>query len=463
MSQDLVVVGGGITGLCLGHEVERLAGRSKLDWSLLESGSRVGGLIGSSRESGFLLEWGANGFLDDSPPTLELVRQLDLEARLVRARNSAARRYVYRRGRLRLVPTSPLQLPTSRILSPPGKLRLLLEPIVRAARDDSPESVHAFASRRLGREAADILVDAMVSGVFAGDSRRLELQSTFPTLSRMEREHGSLLRGMLARARAGGAGGGARRAARLTSLDDGLQVLIDALAQTLASRVRLRTTVERISDRGGRGYRVHLKEGAPIDCRAVVLACPSPHAASIAREMDATLAETLEQIPAGGLAVVHLGFRKDALGTPPDGFGFLVPRSQGPRILGALFPSNTFEGRAPDSSLLMTIMIGGAQDPDAVRMPDDKLLQIVRDDLRTIMQIHAGPSIARIVRWERGIPQYVIGHRSKRETIAARLRAFPGLWIVGNSIGGVSINDCVRAAKETAGELACYLARAANA
>jgi oxygen-dependent protoporphyrinogen oxidase len=160
--------------------------------------------------------------------------------------------------------------------------------------------------------------------------------------------------------------------------------------------------------------------------------------------------------------VVHLGFRTDTLGTPPDGFGFLVPRGQGPRILGALIPSNTFDGRAPDSSLLMTIMIGGAQDPQAVQLPDDKLLQIVRNDLKNILDVHAGPSISRIVRWERGIPQYVIGHRDRQRAITDRLGAFPGLWIAGNSIGGVSINDCVKAACETAGELSHYLTNTAR-
>jgi oxygen-dependent protoporphyrinogen oxidase len=447
---SVVVVGGGVAGLAASHAIEERARRLGFDLELqcLEATDRPGGNIRTTREKGFLCEWGATGFLDNAPETLALARRLGLEARLVRAHAAAARRFILRKGKLREVPLGPGAFLTSRVLSPWGKLRLLLEPLAPARRDRGTESIHAFASRRIGRAAADVLVDAMVSGVFGGDARRLELETTFPKMRRMESEHGSLFRAMLAgrkraRATGGAAGGPAGPGGTLTSFRDGLQELIDALALALGPGLRLETPVTRLSTLGDRGFRVHLREGAPLDVDAVVLACPAWCAAPLVETMDGELAGALADIPSAPLAVVHVGYRRDAVGPQPDGFGFLVPRGEGPRILGALWPTCMFDGRAPEGSSLTTVMVGGAHDPALAALPEADLLRLVREDLAATLGIHANPYFERIIRHPRGIPQYTLGHRERLEAVERRLAALPGLWITGNSLRGVSVNACV--------------------
>lgn len=465
-TRRIVVVGAGVTGLTLGYELIERAERQDLDVELLclEAAGRAGGNIRTTREGDFLLEWGATGFLDNAPASVSLIRRLGLEDRCVKACSAAARRFVLRKGKLREVPLGPLSFLTSGVLSLPGKLRLLCEPFVPQAADPQrDESVYEFASRRIGREAAGILVNAMIGGIYAGDDRELSLQATLPRMREMESQHGSLFRAMLARRRqakvAGTAAAGpAGPGGTLTSFRGGLQELIDSLATAVGPRLHLSSPVDRLSDLGDRGFRVHLREGAPVDADAVILACPSWICADIVRSMDHELSETLAAIPSAPLAVVHVAYRRDALGPQPEGFGFLVPRGSGRRILGALWPSNLFEGRAPEGSLLFTVMLGGATDPHAVRLSDDKLLEIVREDLRAILGILPGPYFARVLRHPRGIPQYTLGHPARLETIDRRLRDFPGLWLVGNSLRGISINACVAEAGPVADAVLNHLA-----
>jgi len=461
----VVVVGGGVSGLTVAYEIlersQRLAER--VDVLCLEAGDRAGGNIRSERVDGFLCEAGPTGFLDNAPATVTLARRLGLAERIVRARPEAANRYIYRAGALRKVPLDPLSFVRSGILSPRGKLRLLGEPLARRSQKDD-ESVHEFAARRIGTEAASVLVDAMVSGVYAGDSRQLSLAATFPKMHRMERDHGSLFRAMLAkrkRARAEGSddgGGPAGPGGVLTSFRDGLEELTRALADSLGDRLRLGTPVEQVSSMGWRGIRVLPAHGAPIDADAVVLCCPAWRAAPIVRSLDASLHEAIDAIPSAPLAVVHTGFRTLALGGQPAGFGFLVPRGQGPRILGSLWITQIFDGRATDGASLFTSMVGGAHDPEAADLADDKLLSVVLGDLGRVMGITVRPYFTRVVRWPRGIPQYVLGHPQRLRTIEERVRRYPGLFIAGNSYHGISVNACVEEAPRVAEAVLEHLA-----
>jgi oxygen-dependent protoporphyrinogen oxidase len=342
------------------------------------------------------------------------------------------------------------------VLSPLGKLRLLLEPCVGTRKDPRTESVFDFAARRLGGQAAAVLVDAMVGGVFAGNARELELETTFPQMRSMETEYGSLFRAMLARRKKSKTSGGGP-AGRLTSFRDGLQELIDRLARVLGPRLRLTTPVARVSDLGRRGFRVHLHEGPPLDVDAVVLACPAWETTRLVCEMDPELAAALDAVPAAAVSVIHLGYRRGAIGDQPEGFGFLVPRGQGPRILGALWPSCIFDGRAPDGSVLTTVMIGGAHDPQAASLTDGELLGLAREDLQRTVGIHADPYFTRIIRHPRGIPQYTLGHRDRLRIVEDRLTGRSGLWLTGNSLRGISINDCVRDATRVAEAAVSYL------
>jgi len=463
---SIAVIGGGIAGLTTAYEILERSQRQErgVDVLCLEASDRPGGNIRSTREDGFLYEWAANGFLDNAPATVTLVRRLGLEDRVLKAQEAAEKRFIFRKGRLREVPMTPPAFLTSGILSLPGKLRLMLEPVIPSRRSDAEESVFDFASRRIGPEAASVLVDAMVSGIYAGNVKRLSLEGTFPKMRAMERDHGTLFRAMLAKrkeAAASGktAGGPSGPGGRLTSFKDGLQELVDTLGRAVGPNLKLSTPVTRLSSMGLRGFRINPREGKPLDVDAVVLACPAWTAAGMVESVDRELSRTLGSIPSASLSVVHLGFRLKDLGRDLDGFGFLVPRGQGPRVLGVLWASSIFEQRAPDDSVLLTAMIGGAHDPGTLDLDDGSLLGVVRDDLRKTMGVAADPCFMRVVRHPRGIPQYDLGHMQRLATIDERLGDLPGLWLAGNSYRGIAINACVEEAPRIAESVLEYVNR----
>ena len=445
----IVVVGGGVSGLSVTFHLKGLMGHRPDPATVicLEAAQRPGGNICTSKEEGFVCEWGPNGFLDNEPATLDLVRALGIEDRLLPSNETAKKRFVFRGGRLHRLPSGPLSFLRSDLLSLRGRLRLLAEPLAPARHDDGDESVLDFASRRIGPEAASILVDAMVSGIWAGDVRKLSLDAAFPKMSRMEAEHGSLFRAMLSRRRRARAsrapsGGPAGPGGRLTSFKGGMNELIDALAAAIEPGLRLGVQVTRITRSGERGFRVHLSEGGPMDASVVVLACPAWSAATVVSSMDPEMSGSMKAIEPSPIAVVHLGYDPDDMVERPEGFGFLVPRGQGPRILGSLWTSSIFQGRAASGRILLTCMIGGAHDREITALSDPDLIAITREDLRTVMGITSTPRFVRVFRHRRGIPQYNLGHLDRVRLIKNRLDEHPGLLVCGNSYRGVSVNAC---------------------
>jgi protoporphyrinogen/coproporphyrinogen III oxidase len=460
----VAVVGGGITGLATALHLQDGAGRvaGGLEVVVLEGGSGPGGNIRTDGVDGFTIEAGPNGFLDNVPATLALVRRLGLEDRLQRADESAARRFLYRNGRLHLLPGGPGSFLRSPVLSVPGRLRVLAEPFARSRPEGVDESVYDFAARRIGPEAASVLVDAMVSGVFAGDVRSLSLQSAFPKMARMEAEHGSLVRamvaGMKARKAAGG-GGPAGPGGTLTSFRNGLDELVAGLADAVGVALRTESRVSAVArgEPGGRAWRVSVEGAEPVDADAVVVATPSPRAAPLLEGVDAQLGEAVAAIPTAGLAVVALGYRTAEIGAL-HGFGFLVPRGTGPRILGCLWDSSIFAGRAPEGHALLRVMIGGAHDPAAVAMDDGALLDVVLADLERTMGLRADPALVRVYRWPLGIAQYQVGHQARLDGIHERLEGAPGVWVAGSSFYGVAMNACFEKAPQQAAEIVDFLA-----
>ena len=450
--RTVAVVGGGIAGLSVAFELLERSQRlpNEIGVLCLEAADRPGGNLQTLLRDGFLCESGATGFLDNAPATLTLVRRLGLTERVVRAEPRAGRRFVFRGGRLRQVPTAPAAFLRSGILPLHAKLRVMAEPLIPARRDERDESIFDFAARRIGRRAAGLLVDAMVAGIYAGDVKALSLRATFPRMREMEAEHGSLFRAMRARRKQGG-GGPAGPGGRLTSFKTGMQELVAALGSRLGVALHLGTKVTGVSDLGRRGFRINRGEGPPLDVDAVVLACPAWSAADLVQEMDHGMAQAMSGIPSAALAVVHLGYREaELVEAPLDGFGFLVPRGQNLRILGTLWCSSIFPGRAPEGRVLLTTMVGGAHDPEAFALDDAELIRIVRRDLEQAMGISAEPLFSEIVRHRRGIPQYTLGHLERVSAVELRGERHPGLFVCGNSYRGISINACVEESSRVA-------------
>ena len=440
----IAVVGAGIAGLACAHRLATASSDS--DVVVLEAAGRAGGHLRTEHVDGFLCEWGPNGFLDNAPDTRALVDALGLSPEIVPSRDEARRRFIFRDGKLRLLPGSPGAFLTSDALSFGAKLRIAREPFA-AARPDRDETIHAFASRRLGREAADMLVDPMVSGIFAGDARQLSLRAAFPKMWELEEQHGGLFRALLARrrkVRESGAPVGSPLG-RLTSFARGIETLPSSLAARLGGRLRLATPVARLirGTNEGTPWMIALQSGETLVADDIVLAVPPPAASALLRPLDPALADTLAAIPLAPLVVVLLGFDTENPGRPLDGFGFLVPRGQGPRILGALWESSVYPGRAPAGHSLIRVMTGGAHDPSVVDLSDDELLGLVRADLRTTMGISREPGMVRVVRHRDAIPQYTVGHLDRLAEIDSALARLPGLHLTGHGYRGVGINAAI--------------------
>ena len=440
------VIGGGISGLACAHALARRYGDPQ-SVVLLEGSTRTGGVIHSVAADGYRIEWAANGFLDNAPHPLELGRDLGLDSELEPSSDAARQRVLYRDGRLHPLPSSPLAFLKSSVLSPAGRLRVALEPFAPKA-PPGDETIHHFAARRIGDEAARILVDAMVSGIFAGDSRNLSLESCLPLLHRLEAEHGGLIRGMVAKMRAAhhirSTGGHASTRAdagpggNLTSFRSGMESLPLALARTLA-RIEVATPAAGIEARPG-GYRVRTLTGETFESPVLVIAAPPWAAAELLGPLDTELGREVAAIPSAPIAVVATGFAARDLPRPLDGFGFLVPRGQGLRMLGSLWDSSIFRRRAPEGRVLLRTMIGGAHDPEIVRLSPAAILATVRSELQAVLGIEAEPDFVRVICHSHGIPQYVPGHGQRLARIEARLALHPGLELAGFGYRGVAVN-----------------------
>lgn len=440
----IVIAGGGIAGLSIAHEIRKLSPAA--DVTVLERRERPGGNIRTQRIDGYICEWGADGFLDNAPDTLRLVEEIGLTPRLLPSSDRARRRFIFRGGRLHEVPASPLAFLRSGLLSARGKGRLLLEPFARR-RQDEDETIYGFASRRIGHEAAAVMIDAMASGIFAGDVRALSLRACFPKMWQMETDHGGLFRALVAtRKRRRKGDGVGSPLGRLTSFQDGMSELPAALAASLGPAVQTGAPILSLKRIGAdRSYAVATRGGA-IDADAVVLAGPAADTAALLRPLDTALAGLLESIPTAPIVVVCLGFDAAALTADRgalDGFGFLVPRSERIRLLGALWESTIYPNRAPQGKALLRVILGGAHDPTAIRLLDHEVTRIVLDELRTTMGVRVRPEFTQVIKHPIGIPQYNAGHLARLQQIDGALARHPGLFLAGNSYRGVAINSCI--------------------
>ncbi len=445
----VVVVGGGITGLALAFSLQADAQRRGASVALrvLDAGVRAGGHVQTTRADGFLIEAGPNGFLNREPHTLALIEALGLSSRLVEARPEAKRRFIVREGRLCQVPDGPRSLFSTTALSWPGRLRVLAEPFIGAPPAGVDETVHAFAARRIGHEAADMLVDTAVSGISAGDSRRLSLRAQFPQMAEMEREHGSLVRAMFARR------GQRTGPAKLLSFDEGLGVLTTTLAGQLGSALQSHARVQAI-ERMGDVWHVALEGGEVMEADQVVLAAPARAAAPMLRRLDPDLAATLDDVEYSGLGVVALGYRTADVPRALDGYGYLVTKPEGLATLGVVWESSLFPGRAADGTALLRVFLGGARQPEVVDMAPQDLVDLARAELATVMGIAAEPRHVSVVRRPHAIAQYTVGHDERRTAIRHQVQRHPGLHVCGTSYDGVSFNHAVKSGRMMAHSLA---------
>lgn len=454
MDTDVVVIGAGLSGLVTAFRLTRAG----LKVEVLEAAARPGGVIGSQRRGGALFERGPNSGLDTTPLINDMLRDLGIQDQRIEASEASSRRYVLRGGRLVAMPTSPGAMVSTPLFSLGAKLRLFAEPFIGKAQAEREESIAQFVRRRLGSEFLDYAIEPFVAGIYAGDPERLSVPAAFPRLHALEQRYGSLIKGAIlgARERKRSAEK-AKNMAPSFSFRDGMQSLTDALARAIGS-VQCNVRVTSV-DHGDGGFVVtgeRQGQAFALSARAVVLSVPAYAAAPLVRSLDANASQALGEIPYAPVAVLASAYRREDVTHPLDGFGFLAPVKERPAVLGSLFSSTMFEGRAPADMVLLTTFIGGLRNPAMAAAPEAELAAAVQKEMARLIGARAEPLWNEVTRWERAIPQYTLGHLQRIAAVEGAERAVPGLYFCANYRGGVSISDCVKSGHATATRVADY-------
>lgn len=451
-----VVIGGGICGLSCAYDLAKAGG----EVVLLEADSRLGGKILSDKAGAHVFEAGPDSFITQKPWGLQLVRELGLADRLLPTSETEKDVFAFTRGRLRrypdglmlMAPAKVLPFLASDLVPFSTKLRMGLEYLVPRA-NGSDESLGAFTRRRFGSEALEVIVGPVMAGIYAGDPDKLSLSATFPQFADMEREHGSVMRGLrLAHAKRLAMAGQPRPGPRITmfmAMDGGLTTLVDALAAKLpAGSVRTGAAVTELA-RADKGWRVKTAS-EEFGADSVVLALPASAAARITRAVDERLDNELARIDFVSTATLSLAYPAGSWKGELKGFGFVVDRREARAVVAGTYSSSKFPGRSRDGSELLRIFLGGAGREAVVTWDDEKLLGAVRADLKRILGADPEPETARVYRWPASNPQYNVGHQERVKRLEALVASQPGLILAGSSYKGVGIPDCVRSGRDAA-------------
>lgn len=465
----IVIIGGGISGLAAAHRLVEFSQENKqpLQIMLLEASNRLGGTIHTEHRDGFLLERGPDSFISEKPQAVALAKRLGLESRLVQTNEQYRRSFIVRGGRLRSVPEGFQLLAPSRlwpfiasdIFSFAGKLRMAADFFLprKSTNGTDDESLASFVRRRLGEEALDRMAQPMVGGIYTADPETLSLRATLPRFLEMERQHRSLILGMLRQGRATDRaqqrGTSGARYSLFLSFDRGMQVLVDALVQALGPTVvRLNTRVAALK-RDGPLWTISTNTGEQFNADAVCLAVPAYVAASLLADVRKDLSTSLQQIKYASTATINFGYRRSAINHPLDGFGFVVPYIEKRSLIACSFSSVKFSGRTPDGHILLRAFAGGALQPEIFALDESEMCARVEVDLRELLGITETPLFTEVAKWERSMPQYEVGHLDRVQEIENLLSQLPGVTLAGNSYRGAGIPDCIRSGEAAAESL----------
>jgi oxygen-dependent protoporphyrinogen oxidase len=450
----VVIIGGGIAGLsaaCRAHELFAAdAGATEI--LLLEERSELGGKLRTESNSGHLFERGPNAFIDPGPELTELVARAGVE--VLSADDAAKRRFLCKKGALHEVETNPIALLKSGLLSAGGKLRALAEPTIGKRSRDSTgdESVEAFFTRRFGAKMSSVFAAPLVSGIYAGDPARLSLSSCFPRLAAMEKEHGSIVRGMMALRKEG------VKVPTLHTPAGGMQSIPRGLGEVAPFDVRKGVRVHGIAP-CEETWEIALSDGEVLEAGALVIATPAGEASRLLGPIAGAAAAPLSRILYPHLAVLSLVYEGEQVAFAPAAFGALFVHDKSSDLLGVIHESHVFPTRSLGGSLNLRVMLGGATRPDLEGKSDGELLHLASEELASLHGFTSPPSISQVTRWSESIPQYNMGHAEDIEAVRSELggASFPPLALAGNYLSGISLSDTAasgaRAAEELRGQL----------
>ncbi len=458
---DVAVVGGGITGLSAAWTLHKRGA----DFALLEAGPRFGGVIRTEIVDGCVLEGGPDAMLAQKPEGLQLARELGLGDRLLPTNPDLRSVFVLRHGRLHALPEGMLlAVPTriwpfvkSGLFSWPAKARMGFDFLMRPRRLDQDESIASFLGRHFGQECVERLGEPLLAGIHAGDPARLSMRCTFPRFVEIEARYGSLVRGLRALRpppRAGGA-----PPAAFYSLRGGLVEMVDALVARLpAERLALRAPVAAV-ERVEAGY-VLRADGITLRARSVIVTAPGHQAAGLLAGLAPVTARFLDGIPFASTATVSLAYRRDDVAHPLDGYGFVVPASEGLRTTALTFSSTKFPHRAPTGTILLRAFLGGVRDGGVLELADDELVALVAREMGGLVGLRAQPLFARVCRWPQGTPQMEVGHLDRLAEAEQELRGVPGLLVAGGGVRSTGIPDMIGDGRQAAEAALAQLAGA---
>ncbi len=467
----VAVLGGGISGLAAAWRLSKIA--PELDVVLWEKTERVGGVIGSKQIDGFHLEASVDNFITTVPWALDLCKELGFEQELTSTNNRYRRTFVVRKRRLyplpdgfmTMAPTKLYPMATTPLLSPLGKLRCALELILPRRRSQEEESIAAFVTRRLGREAFERLVEPLVGGIYGGDASRLSLQATLPRFAEMERKDRSLIWSMkksqkkakkVKREEESGA-----RYSFFLSLSCGMEALPRRLAERLESENRARVALNReavkLEKASDGGWLLTDSTGQTERFDAVLCATPSDAAGALFRSVAPITSEVCAGTERTGTAIVHLAFRNEQVKRPVAGMGFVVPPSEGNGLLAGSFSSFKYPSRAPEGTTLLRIFVGGARSPDSLTIPESELLDRVIAETRALLGVEGEPLMTDVARFPNAMPQYYLGRLDAIRRLREELAATPTLALAGNALEGVGLPACVKSGNDAADKIAADL------
>ncbi len=437
------------------------------DVQLFEAGPQLGGVLRTTRERGYLIEHSADNFITNVRWAVDVCERIGISNQLLQTDDCFRRAFVVHRDKLLPVPDgfalmAPARLwpiVTTKLLSIRGKLRLAWEYFLPPRRHED-ESLQSFATRRLGKETYERIVQPLVGGIYTADPQRLSLAATLPRFLEMEHKHGGLIRGALrqsapkksnARLSADQSASGARYSL-FVAPREGMGSLVAAMADALPDGcVRLNTKVERICCEAGERWRVQIaEEEHPEEFDHVIVATPAMIASRLLADTDGALSKLLDGIPYAGASVVCLGYRRDQIDHPLDGFGFVVPAVANRKILAGSFSSVKYPGRAPEGHVLIRVFVGGALQPELAALPDDDLQQLAQQELADLIGASGEPDLCHVTRWEGAMPQYHLGHLDRISQIEGHIAALPGLHLAGNAYHGVGIPQCIHSGQQAA-------------
>jgi oxygen-dependent protoporphyrinogen oxidase len=457
----IAIIGGGVSGLSAAYALEerRRAG-VEVEYVLYESSARFGGVLVTEHVDGCIIEAGPDSFLTEKPWASDLCGKLGLADQLIGSNDADRKTYILVRGKLIempdglmfMVPTKLAPTLLSPLFSTQTKLRMAREWFHPPHQANGDETVASFVERHYGAEMVDRLADPLLSGVYGGEASRLSVRAVLPRFAEMEAKHGSLGRAMLApRGATALAAKGAPRPL-FTSLKDGMQQMVDGLVAGLdAQALHSGTVVQSVSPEAG-GWVV--SAGLQSDqFDAVILALPTHAAASLLQRSGKELASELSGIEYSSSVTVALSYDKQVRRSLPPGFGFLVPRSEGKRLLAATFVHNKFPHRAPDDRAILRCFLGGARGEQMLALSEEEILRIVREELRSILHLKAEPLFTRVFKWKNAMAQYGVGHLERLERIEAFRQKLPGLALAGNGYSGIGVPDCVRSGAQAVEEI----------